>query len=103
MRQVFERFLGVRNLSFYFPYALAILPEQFDSNDFIAAFAFQQQRAYIRALSIVEWETPPFQTVNENLIQWLAESELVEQVGTRESENLFKQVCVVAVWKKVGR
>lgn len=102
MSRILNRLLGFRNLSIYIRFVLEIMPEEFDSHDFIAAFAFQNQSAYSRALWETGWNDQPFQTINDAIIHWLEKSGTVRQIGTRESENMFKQVHSAAVWRKVA-
>lgn len=103
LNKILNRKLGYRNVAVYIPFVLETLPDQFDSHEFIAAFVFQHQRAYIRILGMAGWDDDqPFQTINDAIVHWLGESDLVQQVGTRESENMFKQVRPAAVWRKVA-
>ncbi len=102
LHKLINRKLGFRSLAIYVPLVLETLPDQFDSHQFIAAFAYQHQGAYVETLRMTGWEDDqPFQTINEAIVHWLGESGLVQQVGTTESENMFKQVRSAAMWKKV--
>lgn len=100
MGGIISRLSGFITLRAYIPDVLETMPDEFDSHDFIAAFAYQNQLIYVHALRDAGWGEP-FQKINDAIIRWLGESGLVQQIGTRESENIFKQVRSVAVWKKV--
>ena len=83
----------------YISDVLKTMPDEFDSHQFIAAFVYQNQWEYVYAL----WNgRAEFQTINDAIIHWLRESGLVRQVGTRNSENMFKRVRPAAVWRKVA-
>ena len=100
MSGIIGRLSGFVTLSVYIPDVLKTMPDEFDSHEFIAAFAYQNQLIYIQALSNAGWKDQ-FQKVNNAIVRWLGESGLVRQTGTTESENMFKQVRSAAVWKKV--
>lgn len=103
MKQVIrtlKRRTNFPTLRVYIPDVLKTMPDQFDSHQFIGEFVCQEEQTYLRALQDAGLNKP-FQTVNDALIHWLGESGLVQQVGTRESENIFKQMRSAAVWKKV--
>lgn len=99
MRRLIKQLSGFRILSIHIPDVLKSMPGEFDSHEFIAAFAYQNQWSYVDSLRYAGGE--PFQTVNDAIIRWLGESGLVQQIGTRESENMFKQMRSAAVWRKV--
>ncbi|MCB8929387.1 MAG: hypothetical protein H6652_27600 [Ardenticatenaceae bacterium] len=95
-----QRRTNFPTLRFYIPDVLKTMPVEFDSHQFIGTFINQEELTYIHALRDADLNKP-FQTVNDAIIHWLRESDLVKQIGTRESENIFKQVRSVAVWRKV--
>ena len=88
-------------LRIYIPGILETMPDEFDSHQFIGAFAYQEESTYIQALLDAGWNMP-IQTINDAIIHWLEQSGFVRQIATRESENMFKQMRSVAVWKKVA-
>jgi hypothetical protein len=100
MSGIISRLSGFITLSVHIPEVMKTMPDEFDSHEFIAAFAYQNQLTYIQALSAAGWNDQ-FQKINNAIVRWLGESGLVQQIGTRESENMFKQVRSVAVWRKV--
>lgn len=100
MSGIISRLSGFRKFIFFIPEVLETMPDEFDSHEFIAAFAYQNQLTYIQALSDAGW-SDQFQKINNAIVRWLGESGLVRQIGTRESENMFKQVRPAAMWKKV--
>lgn len=100
MSGIISRLSGFRQFIFFIPEVLDTMPDEFDSHDFIAACAYQNQLTYVQALSDAGWNGQ-FQKINNAIVRWLGESGLVRQIGIRESENMFKQVHSVSVWKKV--
>ncbi|MAT96421.1 MAG: hypothetical protein CL608_04690 [Anaerolineaceae bacterium] len=100
MIRMLKRRTNFPTLRVYIPDVLKTMPDEFDSHQFIGTFAYQEELTYIHALRDAGLNKP-FQTINDAIIHWLGESGLVQQVGTRESENIFKQIRSAAVWKKV--
>ncbi|GJM41764.1 MAG: hypothetical protein DHS20C20_20460 [Ardenticatenaceae bacterium] len=99
MLRLLKRRTNFPTLRFFIPEVLKTMPDEFDSHQFIAAFAYQNQWEYVHEL----WNgRAEFQTINDAIIHWLRESGLVQQIGTRNSENMFKQVYPAAVWRKVA-
>ncbi|MCB8929384.1 MAG: hypothetical protein H6652_27585 [Ardenticatenaceae bacterium] len=100
MKRILNQKLGFRIFRLLIYGVLETMPDEFDSHEFIAALAYQNQQIYIRELKDAGWDEP-FQIINDAIIHWLEESGMVQPIGTRESENMFKQVSSVAMWKKV--
>ena len=98
--RMLQRRTNFPTLRVFIPDVLKTMPDEFDSHQFIGAFVYQEELTYIHALRDAGLNKP-FQTVNDAIIHWLGESGLVQQVGSRESENMFKQVRPAAVWRKV--
>jgi hypothetical protein len=101
MMKLFAHLSGHMALRIHIPEVLETMPDEFDSHEFIAAFAYQNQLRYVSSLQEAGW-SKPIQTINDAIVHWLAESGLVQQIGTRESENMFKQMVSTAVWRKVA-
>ena len=100
MSRILSRMFGFRIFRLLIYGVLETMPDEFDSHEFIAALAYQNQLTYVHALHDAGGDEP-FQTIHDAIIHWLGESGLVQQVGSRESENMFKQVRPAAVWRKV--
>lgn len=78
---------------------LEILPAKFDSHDFIRRLAHTNQRLYIQALHYYIESDSPFMNVHREIIRTLAKrDDLVQKIGTQNSEDIFKQVNSATVW-----
>ena len=79
-----------------------LMPAKFDSHKFILELAQRYQRLYVQALSEYADNDQPFQTVHALLAKRLKQREdLVKQIDTKPSKNIFGYDTEAAVWEKV--
>ena len=85
-----------------FPEILRLMPDEFDSHDFFLKLAHEYQNLYVRALIEYADNDQPFKIVHGQLAQRLLNfPKLVAKAGTRNSEDIFRQIESATVWKKV--
>jgi hypothetical protein len=90
------------NISQLFEHAISQMPDRFDSHQFILRLAQENQRFYIEALHCYRDAKAPFMVVHGELAKHLQEyPELIKQVSTVHSKNIFGQVNACAVWEKI--
>jgi len=94
------------NFSQLFEHTIAQMPDRFDSHEFILRLAQENQKLYIEALyhfrNSKEPEAP-FMVVHGILARHLNEyPELIKNIGTGRSENIFGEVNACAEWEKMG-
>ena len=81
-----------------------LMPAKFDSHKFILKLAQIYQRAYVQALTEYAGNNQPFQTVHALLAKRLKQhADLVKQIDTRPSKNIFGYDTEAAVWEKVKK
>ncbi len=80
---------------------LETMPAEFDSHNFFLNLAHQQQKLYVKALVTFADMDYPFMAVHGEIARRLSECGLVKKAGTRNSEDIFKQVNSATVWKKI--
>jgi hypothetical protein len=76
----------------------------FDSHDFILVLAQKYQKLYIQALYEHRDQNRPFHRVHMAIAKRLKKhADLVKQIDSKPSTNIFGQVNKVAVWQKVKK
>ncbi|MCP5094434.1 MAG: hypothetical protein GY943_02650 [Chloroflexi bacterium] len=96
-----DRTDALEALTAVYPSVIEKMPDEFDSHDFFLALAHQHQRLYVQALATFADTEYPFMSVHGEIAKRLSRSGLVMQNGTRNSQDIFKQVNSAAIWNKV--
>lgn len=96
-----ERTAALEALETVFPSVVETMKNDFDSHDFILNLAHQHQQRYVQALVTFADMEYPFMAVHGEIARRLSESGLVKKVGTRNSQDIFKQVNSATLWQKV--
>ncbi len=79
-----------------------LMPETFDTHNFILRLAQEHQRLYVEALVEYVKDDRPFQIVHGQIAsRLLKHPNLVTKVGERISKDIFLQDNSAAIWKKV--
>jgi hypothetical protein len=90
------------DISRLFEHTLSQMPDRFDSHQLILRLAQENQRFYIEALNLYLDAESPFMVLHDELAKHLQEyPELIKQVSTVHSKNIFGQVNACAVWEKI--
>ena len=86
-----------------YPRIVMLMPEDiFDSHDFILVLAQKYQKLYIQALYEHRDQSRPFHRVHMAIAKRLKKhNDLVTQVDSRRSPDIFGRDNKVAVWQKV--
>jgi hypothetical protein len=85
-----------------YPEILKLMPNEFDSHEFILKLAQKHQKFYIEALIEYVEEDRPFQVVHGQIAMRLLKfPNLVTRVGEHISKDIFFQDNSAAKWKKV--
>ncbi|MBE0682981.1 MAG: hypothetical protein IH589_13800 [Anaerolineales bacterium] len=85
-----------------FPKIVKLMPEKFDSHEFILELAHKYQKLYIQALFEQKDKKKPFETVHKAIGKRLKKRvDLVKHVRDRSSKNIFGFANEVAFWHKV--
>ena len=85
----------------FYPSAIALMPSEFTSHEFILALAQSHQAAYVGALAKYAAAGDPFRTLHSQLSQALYDSPLVHHAGEVESTDIFRNPGRCANWKRV--
>lgn len=85
----------------YYPEAIAEMPHQFDSHQFILFLAEKNQALYIQALSDQLPRTDPFRVLHAELSKKLHTSPLVRSLGRATSPDIFGHPNECGLWEKV--
>ena len=81
---------------------IALMPDTFDSHEFILKLAQEHQRLYVQALIEYADSDRPFQIVHgQNAKRLQNFPNLLTYVGEQNSKDIFLQVDSAAVWRKV--
>ena len=81
---------------------IALLPDTFDSHEFILKLAQEHQRLYVEALVEYADSDRPFQIAHGQMAKRLHKfPNLIAHAGERNSKDIFLQVNSAAVWQKV--
>ena len=83
---------------------IALMPNKFDSHEFILKLAQQHQRLYVQALVENVGSESPFQVVHSQIAMRLLKfPNLVTRVGEHISKDIFLQENSATLWQKVGK
>jgi hypothetical protein len=93
---------ALKDLEEVYPKVVRLMPDEFDSHDFILVLARKYQKLYVRALFTSKDENLPFNRTHRAIGKRLKRhKDLVEQVGEQSSTNIFGLESKVALWRKV--
>jgi hypothetical protein len=81
---------------------IALMPDTFDSHQFILKLAQEHQRLYVQALIEYAESERPFQIAHGQIAKRLKNfPNLVTYIGETTSEDIFLQKNSAAIWRKV--
>lgn len=79
-----------------------LMPDTFDSHEFILKLAQEHQRLYVQALIAYAESERSFQIVHGQIaMRLLDRPDLVTKIGERISKDIFLQDNSAALWRKV--
>jgi hypothetical protein len=82
---------------------IALMPNKFDSHEFILKLAQEHQRLYVQALVEYVDNDRPFQIVHGQIAMRLLKfPNLVTRVGEHISQDIFLRESSATLWQKVG-
>ena len=83
---------------------IAIMPNKFDSHEFILKLAQEYQQLYVQALIEYAESERPFQALHSQIAMRLLKfPNLISRVGEHISRDIFLQESSAAQWQKVGK
>ena len=83
---------------------IALMPEPFDSHQFILKLAQEYQRLYVQALIEYAESERPFQIAHGQIAKRLHNfPNLVTKIGEHISKDIFLQDNSAAIWQKVRK
>jgi hypothetical protein len=83
---------------------VALMPNKFDSHEFILKLAQEHQQLYVKALIEYVESERPFQIVHGQIAMRLLKfPNLVTRVGEHISRDIFLQESTATLWQKVGK
>jgi len=83
---------------------IALMPNKFDSHDFVLKLAHEYQQLYVQVLSNYVEEEKPFQAVQAQIAMRLLKfPQIVTMVGEHISKDIFLQEKTASVWQKVKK
>lgn len=81
-----------------------MMPDEFNSHDFILKLVQRYQRFYVQALSEYANNNQPFLTVHGEIAKRLKKRyDLVKHIDNKTSKNIFGLDSDAAVWRKVKK
>ena len=81
-----------------------LMPNKFDSHEFILKLAQEHQQLYVQALAEHADNERPFQAVHSQIaMRLLKYPNLVARVGEHISKDIFLQENTATLWQKVGK
>jgi hypothetical protein len=91
-----------QNLERVFHRIVKLMPDEFDSHDFLLVLAQKYQKFYIEVLYAYRDKNRPFHRVHMAIGKRLKKRvDLVTHIKFRRSNNIFGEKSRVAVWQKV--
>jgi hypothetical protein len=82
---------------------IALMPNKFDSHEFILKLAQEHQRLYVQALVEYADSERPFQIVHGQIaMRLLKYPNLITRIGEHISKDIFLQENTATLWQKVG-
>jgi hypothetical protein len=95
---------GFESLEAVYEKVIALMPNKFDSHEFILKLAQEHQQLYVQALIEYAESERPFQTVHSQIAMRLLKfPNLVTRVGEHISKDIFLQESTATLWQKVGK
>jgi hypothetical protein len=83
---------------------IALMPNRFDSHEFILKLAQEYQQLYVKALVEYAESERPFKIVHGQIAMRLLKfPNLVTRVGEHISKDIFLQESTATLWQKVGK
>lgn len=83
---------------------IALMPNKFDSHEFILKLAQEHQQLYVKALIEYAESERPFQIVHGQIaMRLLKYPKLISRVGEHISRDIFLHENSAAQWQKVGK
>jgi hypothetical protein len=83
---------------------IAIMPNKFDSHEFILKLAQEYQQLYVQALAEYVDSEKPFQSLHSQIaMRLLKYPNLINRDGEHISMNIFLKESTATIWKKVGK
>ena len=95
---------GFESLEAVYEQVIALMPDKFDSYEFILKLAQEHQQLYVKALIEYAESERPFQIANAQIaMRLLKYPNLVSRVGEHISKDIFLQESSATLWQKVGK
>ena len=95
---------GFASLETVFEKVIALMPNKFDSNDFILKLAQEYSQLYVQALGEYADSEKPFQVLrNQVAMRLLKFPDHVASIGEHISRDFLQQESTVTLWQKVGK
>jgi hypothetical protein len=93
-----------KSLEAVYEQVIALMPDKFDSHEFILKLAQEHQQLYVQALAEYADNERPFQSVHSQLAMRLLKfPNLIIRVGEHISKDIFLQESSAILWQKVGK
>ena len=93
-----------RPLEAFYEQVIALMPNRFDSHDFILKLAQEHQQLYVQAFVDYVEREKPFQPVHAQIAARLHKyPHLVTKIGEHISKDILLQEKTVALWQKTGK
>jgi hypothetical protein len=93
-----------KSLEAVYEKVIALMPDKFDSHEFILKLAQEHQQLYVQALVEYAASERPFQIVHGQIAMRLLKfPNLVTRVGEHISKDIFLQENSATLWQKTGK
>jgi hypothetical protein len=93
-----------KSLEAVYEQVIALMPDKFDSHQFILKLAQEHQQLYVQALVEYVENERPFQVVHGQIAMRLLKfPNLVTRIGEHISKDIFLQENSAILWQKVGK
>jgi hypothetical protein len=93
-----------KSLEAVYEQVIALMPDKFDSHEFILKLAQEHQRLYVQALMEYADNEKPFQAVHSQIaMRLLKYPNLIARVGEHVSQDIFLRESSATLWQKTGK
>jgi hypothetical protein len=93
-----------KSLEAVYEQVIALMPDKFDSHEFILKLAHEHQQLYVKALIEYADSDRPFQSVHSQIAMRLLKfPDLVARIGEHISKDIFLQESTATLWQKAGK
>jgi hypothetical protein len=93
---------AIESLEAVYEQVIALMPNRFDTHEFIVKLAQEHQQLYVKALIEHAESEKPFRALHSQIaMRMLKYPNLITRIGDHISRDIFLQENIAAQWQKV--